>query len=366
MEASNGRRKLAFFAVNIIVCCMLFLLIGNCIKTGPYWGENVDHRLMNPRLTSTPRSCNERNEQKFVLIFSYERSGSSFLGWAIDQHPAVFYVYEPLNQQSGPNRSMTFPRNTKIDDKILDLEAEVYKQIQLCNLDNLPRECDIMRHTLLHHARNLIYMEKFSKCIESEKKNPFGIRKLDYCTQGMLGLCKSRQVVLAKEVRGTMEGLSRYLNTLKCSNNVKVIHLLRDPRGEINSRENAKWTHFAKYRQSKKYDFISAMCQRMQKDISIRHELEKKYPNMFVQVRYEDFVGDVNTTIGALLKFIDLPFFPYHQNTLKLKSENSSDYVNKWKSTLDRSLQEKIDEQCVGVYNLLGYQKIIRTEKTYT
>ncbi|CAH1798869.1 unnamed protein product [Owenia fusiformis] len=339
---------------------MLFLLIGYCIKTGQNSGQNVDHRMMNPRLTRTLRSSIERNEQKLVLIFSYERSGSSFLGWAIDRHPAVFYIYEPLCEQY--TKKMVFPRKTKIDDRTLDLEAEVYKQIQLCNLDNLPRECDVMKggHLEKKKSARYIYMEGFSKCMQSNEANPYGMEKIDHCIQGAIGLCKSRSVLLAKLVRGTMEGLSHFLNTLKCPDNVKVIHLLRDPRGAINSRVSTRWTHFPNCSQSEKYDFISAMCQRIQKDINIRHELEKKYPNMFVQVRYEDLVEDVNTTIGALLQFIDLPFFPYHQNTLKSKSENSSDFVNKWKRTLDRRLQEKIDEQCVGVYNLLGYQKIAK------
>ena len=48
-------------------------------------------RLMERRTRSDGKSLSD-----FVLIFAQPRTGSSFLGQLFNQHPNVFYLYEPL------------------------------------------------------------------------------------------------------------------------------------------------------------------------------------------------------------------------------------------------------------------------------
>ncbi|CAH1792608.1 unnamed protein product [Owenia fusiformis] len=331
------------------------------LATGHYILLGIEHTLTKDHISGTDhisRLMDGCSDQKFVLIFSYERSGSSFLGAAMDQHPSIFYVYEPLNPQV--QKEMKFPRRNNISDKWLELEADVYRQVQLCKLDQLPEEIDIMRYPILHTPHPEypdVYMEGFTKCMTNSEMNPFGINKTDFCIQSVLGLCKSRLVVLAKEVRGTMEGFTRFVQRLNCSDNVKVIHLLRDPRGEINSRFKTEWTKFPSYSLVAQQEFISSLCGRMLKDIRIRRELENKYPDMFMQLKYEDVTKNPIQTFEALMEFIGLPFYPYHKKMLGLKSKNSS--VHLWKNTLKRSLVRDIDERCSGLYDELGYQKQI-------
>ncbi|CAH1792609.1 unnamed protein product [Owenia fusiformis] len=346
--------------ITLFTLCLTFghyILLGieNTLIKGHISGTDQISRLMYGHPPMKSPGC---SDQKFVLIFSYERSGSTFLGAAMDQHPSIFYIYEPLNPQH--EEEMQFPRRNTISDKWLELEADVYRQVQLCKLDQLPEKIDIMRSELLYKFSKVhpdVYMEGFTECMtrKSSRLNPLGINKTDFCIQGVLGLCKSRSVVLVKEVRGTMEGFSRFVQRQDCSDSVKVIHLLRDPRGEINSRFKTKWTHFIKYPLVDKYEFISSLCGRMLKDIRIRRELEKKYPDMFMQLKYEDVTKNPVQTFEALMEFIGLPFFPYHKKMLELKSKNSS--VDIWKNTLNRTLLREIDERCSDVYGELGYQK---------
>ena len=42
------------------------------------------------------RSTTEKRISAFVLILAQPRTGSSFLGQLFNQHPGVFYLYEPL------------------------------------------------------------------------------------------------------------------------------------------------------------------------------------------------------------------------------------------------------------------------------
>ena len=72
-------------------------------------------------------------------------------------------------------------------------------------------------------------------------------------------------------------------------NNVqfKIIHLLRDPRGKINSQLQWKKT---------KNDFgnryVSNLCRRQFLDITLRKEMEKMYPNMFMEILYENVASN--------------------------------------------------------------------------
>ncbi|CAH1801736.1 unnamed protein product [Owenia fusiformis] len=324
-------------SIQAVYVTALICLIGHYIHyQDKITRQTVDLHLAN-FTGNTPRAVNDRNNGQNILQCS---------------------IYEPLNQQA--YAKMIFPRKLTIEEKWIDLEAEVYRQLQLCNLDKLPKELDIMKCPLLIRSNSpFIHMEGYTDCMRGNTTNPFGIRKIDYCIESVLALCKSRSVVLAKVVRGSMEGLSRYLHTINYTNNVKVLHLLRDPRGEINSRVNTVWTEFSNFTKNKQYQTISDICKRIQKDITIRHELEKKYPDIFMQVLYEDLAENANKTMGSILKFIDLPYFPYVQKMLILKSINSSGLAYNWKGMLDKKLMEEIDKRCSEVYMELGYSKTV-------
>ena len=73
----------------------------------------------------------------------------------------------------------------------------------------------------------------FTKCI---KANP-GVIGLRDCLPQLDEACRSAKVVMAKTVRFTMK---QALTLIRHDPKVKVIHLVRDPRGVLQSREVTK------------------------------------------------------------------------------------------------------------------------------
>ena len=59
--------------------------------------KNSDLHI-NGTTTAEPRSLPPNsNHTKYVVLLTYQRSGSTFLGSLFNQDPGVFYVFEPLD-----------------------------------------------------------------------------------------------------------------------------------------------------------------------------------------------------------------------------------------------------------------------------
>ena len=112
-------------------------------------------------------------------------------------------------------------------------------------------------------------------------------------------ICLAKDTRVTKLVRATMEEISYFLNINQdCSHKIKIIHLLRDPRGRINSL-----TENGVKKRSFSLEKISAMCKRQIQDIKTRQKLQEIYPNMFMELLYEDISSNPLAVGNELYKF---------------------------------------------------------------
>ena len=82
----------------------------------------------------------------------------------------------------------------------------------------------------------------------------------------------------------------------------RIFHLLRDPRGKINSHLHLP---SALYNfNSGINDFINACCSRMMQDISVRKKLETLYPNIFMEIHYETIAEKLTPSVELMYRFI--------------------------------------------------------------
>ena len=103
------------------------------------------------------------------------------------------------------------------------------------------------------------------------------------CTKPLIESCKQRHVRSFKTIRMSMEMMEILI---KQEPSLKIIHLVRDPRGILNSRLAL---HFVSHLAESKIDReAKALCHRMLFDIDEYSRLKNKYPNNIVQLRYED------------------------------------------------------------------------------
>lgn len=164
------------------------------------------------------------------------------------------------------------------------------------------------------------------------------------------------------------------LNTIKdvvsdASLNVKILHLVRDPRGVINSRRKMHEgnTDLAR-RKGRGADEILDLCEHYDRNLktgSIAGWLHGRYK----LVRYEDVAENPLPITAEIYKFIgmDVPASVnkwLYNNTRFSKggsfsvTRNSKQTAAAWETELDRHIVREIQQKCADSMAKLGYKPV--------
>ena len=156
-------------------------------------------------------------------------------------------------------------------------------------------------------------------------------------------MCTVIKRTAIKLVRATMEEIQYFLlKNKQFAHNVKILHLLRDPRGRLSS--------YANYLDLGLKDLINETsiatiaCQRIMKDVMIRKELEKQFPDMFMEIHYEDIAANPTKMASRIYQFA--------------YSEDAPDTVKQW---LGRNTNNSSNKE-----NSRGFKKTSRKNSTAT
>ena len=184
-----------------------------------------------------------KKKQKLVLLFSNKRSGSSFVGQFFDKNPNTFYLFEPL---------FPFTRNC---DVLVQKRVEVLKQMLNCQFQGIQSEYEkafkITRHSdqfakciennLCFSERNQQLLERYNKTCQQNHKNYLKKQgcKPFHDSEVLSKICRNSSVVAFKILRicdiSTLDALIND-NAIRSNADLKIIHLVRDPRAIIASR----------------------------------------------------------------------------------------------------------------------------------
>ncbi|XP_029466486.1 carbohydrate sulfotransferase 5-like [Rhinatrema bivittatum] len=324
-----------------------------------------------------------------ILILSSWRSGSSFLGQLFSQHPDVFYLMEPawhvwvtMSQNSARVLQMAvrdlirsmFLCDISVFDAYLPGKRNISDLFQwavsraLCSSP----ACDTFQ-------RNDITSEMTCKTLCG--KYPFG---------NVEETCKTYSHIVIKEVR-FFDLTVLYPLLTDPSINLKILHLVRDPRAVVKSREqavkalardngivlNTNGTNV----DDNKYEVMQLICR---SHVQIYETATQKTPSFlkdrYMMVRYEDLVREPLAEISEMYNFADLTLtsklesWMYNithghgpgnkKEAFKITSRDAINVSEAWRNVLSFQKIKKIQEVCKGAMNLLGYQ-LIQTEKEH-
>lgn len=225
--------------------------------------------------------------------------------------------------------------------------------------------------------RFLTNMEKQEKCFNilwdpeanSPRKNiqePEAFKNYSTCMQivrekakpceQMLGeFCKKADFRATKTVRATMDVVETLLER---NPNLRVIHLIRDPRAVMVSRSEFYDTGRSMYAQGDIAKEAKVFCQSIVEDIRKRKELEKKFPGALMEVVYDGFVQDPVTYTQKIYEFLEVPFKQEVKDWVVLKTMvemNSSYIATKWLGKLQYNEVMGINGPCGGLFTGVNY-----------
>ena len=182
--------------------------------------------------------------------------------------------------------------------------------------------------------------------------------QLSECIKYMTQKCFQAKYRIVKTIRLSMELVEALMNDVS---NLKVINLVRDPRGITNSRMRGR---FSLTRDAVPHSIN--LCTRMYNDVKLGDQLRKKYPEKFALVMYEALAERPMEGARYVFKFLNATYSEQVQQWVYDSSHgrsdgfysttrNSSAALSHWRGELNFSRVIIIQNNCQHLFNLLGY-----------
>jgi len=168
-------------------------------------------------------------------------------------------------------------------------------------------------------------------------------------------VCKATNPKVIKTIRLHKPGLEPWIY----KSGIKVVHLVRDPRGIIASRAKA-WNYDAPGE-------ATATCSRVRDDLS----LEAGLGNHYVRVRYEDLVDNPEAELQRVYHSLQMPFtedvkrFIFEHTHETNDAESASTFGthrevsfrhDSWKTKILGEKIALIEEDCKDIMDILDYR----------
>lgn len=192
------------------------------------------------------------------------------------------------------------------------------------------------------------------------------------CTHAMSVTChRDYSVVAVKTIRFHM---ARALALVQSDPDVKIVHLVRDPRAVLLSRRKlgfCNWTDLA--------NEASYLCSRMSRDLKLALAARDTLKGRYLLKRYEDTASSPVEAMDLLYSFVGLVSSAEDQAFAKNLSKsskqikpcptckgavyNAKEISQVWRKSIAHKDAQTISGLCQDVMELLGYRKDFASKK---
>lgn len=205
-----------------------------------------------------------------VILYAKYRTGSTFTSQFFAQCHTGLYVYEPLRFSS-----------SKEDQYNISVQIQTLYDIFICNLNG----SNLFTNQDATYRRDTFC--KLRPDVLCDKTLPF---------RGAETRCETAQFRVAKVIR-----VARIQDLLPLMRQgVKVVHLIRDPRGVHSSRRQLSG--------SRSMEHMTLFCDNLAEDFNFLEELETLYPDevpkVYHPVHYEDLAYNATHGVKELYQFL--------------------------------------------------------------
>lgn len=279
-----------------------------------------------------------------TIIVATWRSGSTFLGDLLKSIPGSYYFFEPF-LDSGLHR---YHKADNLEERQFALRH--LKKLLSCDFN------DMDSYLALGEKKRIVFSHnhdlwKYCKLNSSQ-----------YCQnkEFMNQFCKIYPFITMKTVRLGLDLAQMLL--LERDLNIRILILIRDPRGTMHSREYERFC-----RVGPNCDSPRRLCKGLMDDYKVAKELSLKFPLHFKSIRYEDLSLNLYNKTGDIFKFLGLPFHPKVRKFLETHTKNKagnsfSTHRNTsvtpfhWMMEMDMEYIRQIEQICADALDVWGYR----------
>ncbi|XP_038070473.1 carbohydrate sulfotransferase 1-like [Patiria miniata] len=323
-------------------------------------------QAVNPALHTTPEHSKIQ-----ILIVTNRRSGSSFLGQFFNQHPDVFFQFEPL-------------KLTEWKQEFYPDGIEYLRHLLKCQFDKTPYLVEFYNREPLHRASSKV-MNDFPLCNLTEslpKKSRYKVRCPPLETLPLIQTCQKKQHQTIKLIRlysiASLEPIA-----LDHDINLKIIHLVRDPRATYISRSRIPGANVSSVLGKSLDAGISYLCRRINRNLDFIRSQPAWLQGKYKLVRYEDIANNPKKLAQEIYKFTGLGQLPQEvlkwiqSNTQKSAikpnmqpgeshystTRNASQVPEAWRYEVPLKVVLRMQEFCRETLRYLGYREVRTTKE---
>ncbi|KAJ1118619.1 hypothetical protein NDU88_006808 [Pleurodeles waltl] len=364
-------------------------------------------------ITGDPSRGPEEHPKQHIYLHATWRTGSSFLGELFNQHPDVFYLYEPmwhLWQALYPGDAESL--QGALRDMLRSLFLCDFSVLRLYSSGPRSQQTNLTTSSIFGWHTNKVICSQPLCPNASHPRARLGLLDGAECRSAcpprplreLEAECRRYPAVVIKDVRLMDAGV--LLPLLRDpALNLRIIQLFRDPRAVHNSRLKSKHallresvqvlrSHHREEPlrrlllqppgapQPRSEAFLSraleVICEAWVRDLLLfsssgpRPPLSEALRRRYTSLRYEDLVREPGQQLARLLHFAGITPMP-ELETFALNLTRGSGYpsdkpflisardareaIGAWKERLSRRQVEQVEEVCKGAMTVLSYAR---------
>ena len=330
--------------------------------------------------TRTHSVENETRKRRSLLIFGQDRSGTTFLSTMFSKDPQMFMVYEPL---------WITTRIRRMNDRLLNLsrvESGVTGAILGCKFSKSLAAKKFLsfanRPWTGAQPNNVFTSQPFcNKTREQHMYSRLVCRNLSQIPELVDKVCDAykHSVVKVSPVRLPHEKMDNLIPQVLTENpdvDIRILHVIRDPRGNINSRIDINWmkdfpsptlAEDAKQLCDKTYTnlfYVKTTLRRLGLEHRYKLILYQKIADDPIQAMHDvyDFAGFEKS--AAVEKWINKTTHPTPEQLKKAlihpysTVRNATGNADKWKKDEFFERNRIIEQQCEPLMKEFGFEKV--------
>ena len=174
------------------------------------------------------------------------------------------------------------------------------------------------------------------------------------CARQLQKVCENSPFRIIKTIRLELHDVANLLEDLP---NLKIVHLVRDPRGTLSSQSRAGRCSGQTGGQT---GCTNRFCKRLENDVLAEERIMEKYPSRIMPVFYEDIARHPLEASRKMYDFIGADFtkeaeaYIYNITMAGLKNDcaicttrpNSSEHIDSWKVRMKPEFIDIVNERC--------------------
>ncbi|XP_033747577.1 carbohydrate sulfotransferase 1-like [Pecten maximus] len=329
-------KYLMFVAVLIFLIMFVIRIKTTMEKT--YIG--YDGRTNQIHLLSFNKTMND------VLLIGYVMGGTVFPAEVLGMRSGHFYVHQPLHKIA---KYQYFRPGLVCSMMDMRCNATNVADVEALGVVKAVYQCDNTRyrgHLRMWQLRKLIGDQ--SSWQENLEEHCGNTQNVD-CRGRLLSQCSHSVSKVVNTPRLSLSLASRLLQQLP---NLKIIHILRDPRAIMYAYLRAKWPFH-----SGKLNTSRSLCQRLKDDLADSALIKKAHPGRILTVFHEHLATSPEQTMQKIFDFVGYP--GYDDGVMQKKFQeffhgNSTLSAGLWRKHAPWSVISVTNNACANRYRSLG------------